>query len=64
VVTKKDSGDVVGHTTPGKLGDYLAALHIHAPEGHSEGGMVLDGLKDLNPSIIEAAFRKASEEIA
>ena len=39
-VTKSDTGEVVGHTTPGKLNAYLAALHIHEPKGYADGGFV------------------------
>jgi hypothetical protein len=31
-VFKKDTGKVVGHTTPGKLKAYLAALHMHSKD--------------------------------
>lgn len=31
-VFKKDTGKVVGHTTPAKLKGYLAALHIHSKD--------------------------------
>jgi hypothetical protein len=40
VVEKADSGKVVGHTTPGKLNKYLAALHIHAGDNANTGGVV------------------------
>ena len=57
-VTKKD-GSVVGHTTPGKLNAYLAALHIHEPKNMSGGGEVdFSKIKDLNPSIMEMALRR------
>lgn len=40
-VTKKDTGEVVGHTTPAKYDAYMAALHIHdKPEHKCEGGCV------------------------
>ena len=42
VVTKKDSGETVGHTTPGKLNSYLAALHIHSGDKAALGGYVGD----------------------
>jgi len=35
------AGKRVGCTTPGKLNDYLATIHIHSPErssGKSKGG--------------------------
>lgn len=44
-VFKKDTGKVVGHTTPGKLKAYLAALHIHS--------------KDTNESMILNKFKLA-----
>ncbi len=31
-VFKKDTGKVVGHTTPAKLKGYLAALHMHSKD--------------------------------
>ena len=31
-VTKKDTGKVVGHTTPAKKNAYLAALHANEPK--------------------------------
>lgn len=40
VVQKADSGKVVGHTTPGKLNKYLAALHIHSGDNAASGGIV------------------------
>lgn len=31
-VTKKTTGEVVGHTTPENYAGYMAALHMHSPE--------------------------------
>jgi hypothetical protein len=41
-VYKKDSGEVIGHTTPEKYDDYMAALHIHSGDNAAEGGLVDD----------------------
>ena len=55
-VYKKDSGEVVGHTTPGKLNDYLAALHMHADDakGMAKGGVVEAPRKILPPMMAMA----------
>lgn len=39
-VYKKDSGKVVGHTTPDKYNAYMAALHIHSGGKAAKGGLV------------------------
>lgn len=39
-VYKKDSGEVVGHTTPANYNAYMAALHIHSGDNAAHGGMV------------------------
>lgn len=38
-VYKKDSGEVVGHTTPDKYNAYMAALHIHSGDNAAKGGI-------------------------
>lgn len=71
-VFKKDTGKVVGHTTPGKLKDYLAALHIHANEnvvtGDCECGCGGACVKENNTSkqklakLIESVVRETLRE--
>lgn len=39
-VTKKDTGEVVGHTTPENYKGYMAALHMHEPQKMAGGGFV------------------------
>jgi|HubBroStandDraft_3_1064219.scaffolds.fasta_scaffold22887_2 hypothetical protein len=69
-VMKKDSGEVVGHTTPAKYNAYMAALHIHdQPEhkcdggcvGYAKGGWVPSAdAKDL-ADIAESSFPLAAD---
>lgn len=47
IVTKKDTGEVVGHTTEQNLKPYLAALHMHEakrnPKPSKSGHMSFPG---------------------
>lgn len=69
-VSKKDSGKVVGHTSPGKLNDYLAALHIHSGDNAAGGGVVeipksefIEEHENLIPKLEGAEKTKQSKEL-
>lgn len=53
-VTKEDTGEVVGHTTPQNYKGYMAALHMHEPKNMADGGLALNEeddskIADSNP---------------
>lgn len=63
-VYKKDSGEVVGHTTPEKYNGYMAALHMHEPKGMAGGGVVEAEKEDGMPADIVEFVEKSHRQKA
>ncbi len=61
-VEKKDSGKVVGHTTPEKYNAYMAALHIHSGDNAATGGYIHGD--DDQPEMMDTLMGGTSDQKA